>query len=170
LPNCYLALIVVLSKRRALGRGPLLASALALTLTVLSHSYNYGALLRADSFGGVPPEAVRRTPWGDSRLAALRKVLQPISAQASVAATPYLVSFVSNRPDACELSLGCGRPDFLLLSTRELSAVRQQLKDLFATRQYRLTSSGFDEFYLFQHAAETPETRAVLTRLGLADP
>jgi len=169
LPGCFLALVVVLSKRRELGRGPLAATAIALTLTVLSHSYNYGALLRADGFGGLSPETVRRTTWGDSRFAALRKVLEPIPARASVAATPYLVSFVSNRPDACELSLGCGRPDYLLLSTRELSNVRQQLKDLFATQQYRLTVSGFDEFYLFQRAPETPETRAALQRLGLGN-
>jgi len=169
IPGCFLALIVVLEKRRALGRAPLAAMALALSLTVLSHSYNYGALLRTDGFGGLPPETVRRTTWGDSRYAALRKVLQPIPASASVAATSYLVSFVSNRPEACELSVGCGRPDYVLLSNRELSSIRQQLKTLFATQQYRLASSGFDEFYLFQRAPETPETREVLGRLGLAN-
>lgn len=168
LPGVYLALVVALSKRRALGRGPLVATVLALTLTVLSHSYNYGGLLRADGFGGAAPETVRRTPWGDSRFAALRKVTQAIPPLASVATTPYLVSFVSNRPDACELSLGCGHPDYLLLSTRELSSARQQLKELFQTRQYRLTTSSFDEFYLFQRAPETPATRAALNRLGLA--
>jgi uncharacterized membrane protein len=169
IPGCFLALVVVLEKRRALGRVPLVASALALTLTVLSHSYNYGGLLRADGFGGLSPETVRRSTSGDSRYAALRKVIQAIPASASVAATSYLVSFVSNRPDACELSLTCGRPDYVLLSNREVSAVRQQLKDLFATQQYRLASSSFDEFYLFQRGPETPETRAALGRLGLVN-
>jgi len=168
LPGCFLGLIVALSKRRALGRGPLAATVLALTLTVLSHSYNFGGLLRADGFGGLPTESVRRTVWGDSRYAALQKVLRPIPAQASVATTSYLASFVSNRPDACELSLGCGNPDYVLLSTREFSAVRQQLRELFGSHQYRLTASSFDEFYLFQRGPETPETSAALRNWGLA--
>jgi uncharacterized membrane protein len=170
IPGCFLALVMVLEKRRTLGRAPIVASALALTLTVLSHSYNFGGLLRKDGFGGLSAETVRRSPWGDSRYAALRKVLQPIPASASVAATSYLVSFVSNRPDACDLSLACGHPEYVLLSNREVSAVRQQLKELFAKQQYRLASSGFDEFYLFQRAPETPETREALGRLGLANP
>jgi len=77
---------------------------------------------------------------------------------------------VSNRPDACDLLRACGRPDYLLLSSREVSAVAPQLKDLFATRQYRLLASSFGEFYLFQRAPETPETRAAIGRLGLANP
>ncbi|HYQ00905.1 MAG TPA: DUF2079 domain-containing protein [Polyangiaceae bacterium] len=170
LPACFLALVVVLEKRRALGRAPLVASALALTLTVVSHSYNYGALLRADGYGGLNPETVRRSTWGDQRYAALRKVLQPIPATARVAATSYLVSFVSSRPDACDLAVPCGRPDYLLLSNREVSSVRQQLTELFATRQYRLASTSFDEFYLFQRSPETPETRDALGRLGIAVP
>lgn len=169
LPACFLALVVVLEKRRALGRTPLVASVLALTLTVLSHSYNFGGLLRTDSFGGLPAESMRRSAWSDSRYAALQKVLEPIPASASVAATSYLVSFVSNRPDACDLSLECGRPDYVLISTREVSNVRQQLKDLFRSQQYRLASNTFDEFYLFRRAPETPETRATLSRLGLAN-
>jgi len=170
LPGCFLALVVALSKRRALGRGPVLATALALSVTVLSHSYNYGALLRADGFGGISPDTVRGTLWGQSRYQALLGVLRPIPARASVAATTYLVSFVSNRPDACDLLRACGRPDYLLLSSREVSAVAPQLKDLFATRQYRLLASSFGEFYLFQRAPETPETRAAIGRLGLANP
>jgi hypothetical protein len=170
LPGCFLALVVVLEKRRALGRGQLLATTLALSVTVLSHSYNYGALLREDGFGGAGPETVRKTPWGQSRYEALLKVVRAIPAQASVAATSYLVSFVSNRPEACTLSLACGHPDYLLLSTRELGASREQLKALFATRQYRLQAAGFDEFYLFQRAPETPETRVALDRLGFPNP
>ncbi|HEY0467641.1 MAG TPA: hypothetical protein VGC79_25750, partial [Polyangiaceae bacterium] len=176
LPACFLALIVVLEKRRALGRGPLVAAALALSVTVLSHSYNYGALLREDGFGGIPPETVRRTAWAQSRYEALLKVLRPLPPLASVAASSYLVSFVAGRPEACDLLRPCGRPEYVLLSSREVSAARQQLKDLFSKREYRLLASGFDEFYLFQHApaapatSETPETRAAIERLGLLSP
>jgi len=41
---------------------------------------------------------------------------------------------------------------------------------LFRTHQYRLLSTSFDEFYLFQRAGETPETLAAISRLGLATP
>ena len=170
LPGCFLALVVALEKRRALGRGPLVAAIVALSATVLSHSYNYGALLRADSFGGVAPDAVRPTPWAQSRYTALLKVLAPIPPQTSVAATTYLVSFVSDRIDACDLLRPCGRPDYLLLGSREVSSVRSQLVTLLGTHQYRLISSSFDEFYLFQRSPETPETVAAIARLGLAGP
>ncbi|HKO49903.1 MAG TPA: DUF2079 domain-containing protein [Polyangiaceae bacterium] len=170
LPGCFLALLVVLEKRRRLGRGPIVAAVLALSVTVLSHSYNYGAFLREDSFGGIAADAVRATPWGQSRYDGLLKVVRPIPPQASVAATTYLVSFVSNRPDACDLLRPCGRPDYLLLSSREVLAVGSQLRSLFGTHQYRLHSTSFDEFYLFQRAAETPETVTAIGRLGLATP
>ena len=170
LPGCFLALVLVLEKRRALGRGAVLAAVLALSVTVLSHSYNYGALLRHDGFGGVAPDVVRPTAWGQSRYAALLKALGPIPPQVSVAATTYLVSFVSNRADACDLTRDCGRPEYLLLSSRETPAVASQLKALFRTHQYRLLSTSFDEFYLFQRAGETPETLAAISRLGLATP
>ncbi|MEI9951952.1 MAG: DUF2079 domain-containing protein [Pseudomonadota bacterium] len=172
LPGSFLALLIALEKRRALGlgRGPVVAAVLALSVTVLSHSYNYGALLRGDGFGGIAPETVRATPWAQSRYEGLLKALRPIPAQASIAATSYLVSFVSNRPDACDLLRACGRPDYLLLSSREVSSVRSQLMELFGSHQYRLVVSSFDEFYLFQRAPETPETRTALSRLALASP
>jgi len=170
LPGTFLGLLVVLEKRSGLGRAPLVASALALSVTVLSHSYNYGALLREDGFGGVLPETVRRTAWGHSRYEALLKALRPIPAGASVAATPYLMSFVSNRPDACDLTLACGRPEYLVLSSREVQGSRPQLKELFAKPDYRLLSHSFDEFYVFQRASETQETRDAINRLGLANP
>jgi uncharacterized membrane protein len=172
LPGTFLALLLALEKRRArgAGRAPLVAAVLALSVTILSHSYNYGALLRADGFGGIPAENVRGTAWGESRYNQLLRVLRLIPAQASVAATTYLVSFVSNRPDACDLLRACGRPDYLLLSSREVASVRPQLKELFATHEYRLFLTTFDEFYLFKRAPETPETRAALGRLELGSP
>jgi len=172
LPGSFLALLVVLEKRRALGpfRGPLVAIVLAVSVTVLSHSYNNGALLRADSFGGIAPDAVRGSAWAQSRYDALQKALRSIPPRASVAATTYLVSFVSNRPDACDLFRPCARPDYLLLSSREVSAVRPQLTRLLGAHEYRLLSTTFDEFYVFQRAAETPESRAAISRLGLGNP
>jgi len=170
-PGCFLALLVALERRaQSSSRAPLIAAVLALSVTVLSHSYNYGALLREDAFGGIAPEAVRPTRSAQARYDALLKALQPIPLGASVAATTYLVSFVSNRPDACDLFRDCGRPDYLLLSSRETGAVRQQLSALFATHQYRLLVSTFNEFYLFQRASETTETRAAIRSLGFASP
>ena len=172
LPGCFLGLLVALEKRRTLGlgRAPLAAMILALSVTILSHSYNYGALLRAEGFGGIPAETVRPTPWAQKRYAALLSTLQPIATRASVATTPYLVSFVSNRADACDLSHDCGRPEYVLLSSREASAFQLQLKRLFASHQYRLLSSSFDEFYLFGRGSETPATQTALSRLGFAGP
>jgi len=171
-PACFIALVHALHKRAALGQGraPLWALVLALGVTVLSHSFNFGAFLRADSFGGAQPGVVRMTELGRARYAGLRKALAPIPAQASVAATLYLVSHISNRPEAYDLVRPCGRPDYLLISSREASSVHPQLQKLFESKQYKLVVAAADEFYLFSRGAETEETRRALTRLGFDSP
>ena len=168
-PGCFIGLLVVLEKRslRGPGRAALGAVLVALSFTLLSHSYDFGALLRTDGFGGFQPDVVRMRPQGQARFDALSKVLARIPASASVAATTFLVPHVSGRPDVFDLTRPYGRPDFILLSSRESSYVRASLADSFASHQYRLVLATFDEFYLFSRGAETPETTAALTRLSL---
>ncbi len=165
-PGCVLALLFALKKRRP-QRAVYQAVLLALTITLLSHSYDFGAFLRADGFGGVSPGALRMTPWGQSRYDNLSRVLARIPASASVGATTYLLSHVSNRPEAYDLAHPYGTPDYILVSSREVSSIHAQLSRTFASHGYRLVLSNFDEFYLFSRAPETPETRVALSKLGV---
>ncbi|MEO8902272.1 MAG: DUF2079 domain-containing protein, partial [Polyangiaceae bacterium] len=165
-PGCLIALLFALKKRR-LQRAAYQAVIVALTITLLSHSYNFGAFLRADGFGGLSPSVFRMTPSGQTRYDGLRQVLARIPASASVGATTYLVSHVSNRPEAYDLSHQYGTPDYLLLSSREVSPIRSELGHTFATHGYKLVLSSLDEFYLFSRAPETPETRLALKKIGV---
>ncbi len=172
LPGCFIALVYILEKHRRQGPGRTRYVALLVTLTItqLSHSYDYGTFLRPEGFGGATASVVQMTPWGQSRYDSLRSVLKRLPANASIGVTAYLLSHVSNRVAAYDLSRPYGEPDYILLSTREVSSLRTPLTNTFADHQYRLVTSAFDEFYLFARGAENPETRLALTRLGFAAP
>jgi ATP phosphoribosyltransferase regulatory subunit HisZ len=60
-----------------------------------------------------------------------------------------------------------GKPDYILLSTREIDNIRSALIASFASHEYQLVGSGFDEFYLFSRGSETAATASALGRLGL---
>jgi hypothetical protein len=173
IPACFLALLVTLDRQRAEpGRQHRYrAWVVALTITQLSHSFDFGGLLRADAFGGdSTPGTYRMTPSGQARYDQLMQLVRRIPATASVATTEYLVSHVSNRPEAYVLSRPYGKPDYILLSSREVGSVKPALETSFATHQYRLVSSGFDEFYLFTRGAENAATTQALKQLGITTP
>ena len=110
------------------------------------------------------------TTAGETRYDVWVALGRRIPASASVSTTNVLLSHVSNRPEAYDLSRPYGTPDYILLSSREVGGVRASLLTSFARHEYRLVGSGFDEFYLFARGAETPETTPALRRLGLETP
>lgn len=172
IPACVLASLFALEKQRSRGRrrSSYPAWIIAITVAQLSHSYNFGALLRAGSFGAQSPSAsFRMTPAAELRYARLTTLIERIPKLASVASTASLFSHVSNRPDAYELSRPYGQPDFILLSSGEVAEVRHSLEQSFATHEYRLVASSADDFYLFSRAAENAETGNVLKKLGLRE-
>lgn len=169
-PACFLGLLVTLRRRRndETKRHQYLAFIVALTITQVSHSFDFGALLRRDGFGGQPSDALfRMTPQGQARYDQLQRLVRRIPASASVATTDYLLSHVSNRPEAYLLNRPYGEPDYILLSSREVSGLKSALDATFASKRYRLVASGFDEFYLFSRGDENAETRRALKQLGL---
>ena len=173
IPACFLALLVTLERQRVdpARQHRYRAWVVALTITQLSHSFDFGALLRADGFGGDSlPATYRMTPAGQARYDQLMQLVRRIPVAASVATTEYLVSHVSNHAEAYVLSRPYGKPDYILLSSREVGGVRPSLAATFATHQYRLVSSGFDEFYLFTRGAETAATTQALAKLGITTP
>jgi uncharacterized membrane protein len=169
-PACLLALLFSLHKQRneAQSRNRNLAWVMALTITQLSHSFDFGALLRADGFGGQEtPDTYRMSRSGQARYDQLMNLVHRIPATASVAATDYLLSHVSNRPDAYELSRPYRKPDYILLSSREVGGIKRSLDKTFATHEYQLIGTTYDEFYLFSRGTETAGTKNALKRLGI---
>jgi uncharacterized membrane protein len=172
-PACLLALLFTLREQRgdAQNRSRYLAWVVTLTITQLSHSYDFGALLRADAFGGqANPELFRMSPAGQLRYDQLLQLVRRIPESASVATTNYLVSHVSNHAEAYELSRPYGQPDYILLSSREVTPVRHSLDATFAARQYRVVATSGGEFYLFSRGAEDAETRSAFKQLGIRVP
>lgn len=168
---CFLALAITLGRRRdrAEGRSQYAAWLVALAITQLSHSYDFGALLRRDGFGGQPANALfRMTPEGAARYAALQRVLHALPNGASVATTDYLLPHVSSHAEAYWLGRSYGEPDFILLSNREIAATRAPLEASFRTKKYRIVAQDHDEFYLFGRGPEDEATSSVLKQLGLS--
>ncbi len=173
LPACFLGLLIALQRQRdeRPKRSIYWAWVVTLSLTQLCHSFDFGGLLREDGFGGqTAPNNFRMTASGQKRYEQLMALVRRIPPSASVATTNFLLSHVSNRPDAYDLSRPYGAPDFILLSSREVGGIRPSLLASFAKHEYRLVGSGFDEFYLFARGPETPETTRALSLLGLETP
>ena len=144
------------------------ASLVALSLVLLSHSYNFGALLRSGSYAGSgAASAFQTTPASEKRYADLQAVAARIPATARVVATPYLFSHVSNHVDAFDARGPYAVPDYVFLSSREINGEsRDSLSRTFTQARYQLVTR-IGEFYLFQRGVETSETAAALKTLGL---
>ena len=170
IPGCFLAVLFTLQRLRANSRQrPLfLASVVAMSVGLLSHSYDFGLLLRGDALTnpskGGHFEYARAD---DKRYADLQAVLRHIPRSASVVATTYMLSHVSSRPEVFDARRPYGKPDYVFLSSRELSGTaRTALAATLSSHSYALVAH-IEEFYLFRRAAETPETQAALRALGL---
>lgn len=170
IPGCILSVAFALRRLRhnPSRRGAFLGTIVALSIALASHSYDFGLLLRRDALSDSAKASVfQATPEGDKRYADLQGLVRRIPATASVAATTYLVSHVSNRVDVFDASRPYGEPDYILFSTRELvNSARNSLSDTFAKHRYALVAQA-GEFYLFRRAAETPATHDALRSLGL---
>jgi uncharacterized membrane protein len=147
------------------------ASLVALSITVLSHSYNFGAVLQHEAFvGGFRHINFTFDDFARTRYANVRKLTDQIPRSASVAATEYMTPHVSARLDAFVLRWDCGDVDYVFLSNREMGeTVRKSLNTMFKRKSYGLLGKTGEEFYLFKQGHQSPETPAALAALGL-DP
>jgi len=144
----------------------------AMVVTLLSHSYNFGAVLQHESFvGGFGrvsfdmPEAARE------RYDDLRSVIDKIPVEASVAATETLNPHISARKEAYVFRYDTGPVDFILLSEGEVSGdLRRTLADKFDRQPYGLYAKGKGDFFLFKRGYEAPGTAGALKHLGIRVP
>jgi uncharacterized membrane protein len=170
IPGCLCAVLFALHRLREdpSQRPWYLASVVSLTFTLFSHSFDFGALLRPDTFGGSGLAGqFQLTPATQKRYADAQSVVRRIPPTASVAATTFMLSHVSSRVDVFDVRRPYGEPDYIFFSSLELvGAARDALMTSFASRHYALTANAA-EFYLFRRSPETSETSERLRQLGL---
>lgn len=170
IPGSLLALLVSMQRMRALPqmRPWYAATIVTVTITALSHSYDFGLLLRRNGSDGTGPLASPRSaPGSDQRYRDLRAVVDQLPPSASVVATPYMLPYVSSRPDAFDVRRPYEETDFLFFSSRELVGnASEQLRKTFDGGRYTLLANS-GEFYLFRRGAESERTTELLRTLGL---
>jgi uncharacterized membrane protein len=172
-PGCLLSLLFTLRQlQQAPGRRALFSASVAVvSVALLSHSYDFGLLLRRDAMQDSGRSAQFKPTSADhKRYADLQSVVRRIPASASVVATTYMLSHVSNRTEVFDARRPYTDPDYVFFSTRELFGdARSAISATLSTHRYALVAH-VEEFYLFRRAAETPHTGEALRTLGLVLP
>jgi len=167
------ALTLHLLSRGRQGRLHVAAAITALCVTMLSHSYSFGALLQHESFvGGFGRVQFEMSDSARARYEDLRRVVSHIPPDASVASTEYMSPHVSTRLQAYVFRYDVGPVDYIFLSDSEMSGdLRRMLTEKFRKTPYGLAAKGQREFYLFKRGLVTPETAAAYQHLGIhVDP
>jgi uncharacterized membrane protein len=157
------------TRTRALGVRAQRASAAALCVGVLVHSYVFGAILQHDTFvGGFSRVIFSLSPAEEQRYADMVALIKRIPPKASVAATETVIPHVSSRLDAYTLKITAGKADYLLLYRYHLdNDVKHRIRDAFKAHPYGLVEKRGD-FYLFAKNAQSKETDRTLRSLGLS--
>jgi uncharacterized membrane protein len=173
-PYVFLATVLALgtlAEDRA-SRFKFTAAVVILAFTVLSHSYNFGAMLqRQRVIGGWRQVTFTMSPEAKVRYQALRELVNKIPRKASVAATEFMSPHVSSRITSYVLRNDVDDVDYVLLSNREINDdYRRKLITLFSRTKYGLAGYTGNEFYLFQKGMESPTTAEGLIRLGIYLP
>lgn len=158
-----------LIREGAQGRVRMMAALGAMVVAVLSHSYNFGAILQHESFtGGFGRISFELTDAARARYADMKSVANKIPPDASVAATETLNPQISARKEAYVFRYDVGPVDFIFLSDGEMGGdLRNTLGNKFSKEKYGLFAKGKREFYLFKRGYDSPETADALRHLGI---
>jgi uncharacterized membrane protein len=163
------AMSLFLIRERKDGRVRLIAVTGALAVVLLSHSYNFGAILQRESFtGGFGKVSFELTDTQRERYRDMRSVVDKIPREASVVTTETLNPQISARKEAYVFRYDYGPVDFILLSDNEVHGdIRNSLREKFKKTPYGLFAKGKREFYLFKRGHESPNTAEALRHLGI---
>ena len=157
-----------------LGRGEqgkvrVAAAVGALCVVMLSHSFDFGAVLQRESFtGGFGHINFEMSEPARKRYLDMRHVVSKIPPDASVAATEYMSPHVSTRKVSYVFRYDVGPVDYIFVSDNEATPdLRRILTEKFKKETYGLRAKGDNEFFLFQRDYESPETTAAYRHLGI---
>ena len=151
------------------GQVRMIAVTGALLVVLLSHSYNFGAILQRESFvGGFGRISFEMTDAMRERYIDMRSVADKIPREASVVATETLNPHISARKEAYVFRYDSGPVDFIFLSENEMSSdLRNVLREKFRKSPYGLFAKGKREFFLFKRGYESPDTAEARRHLGI---
>jgi uncharacterized membrane protein len=151
------------------GRVRFIAGIATLMVCAVCHSYAFGAVLQREKIvGGFREVRFQMTPAERARYQALRQLADRIPRDASVAATEYMSPHVSTRMESYVPRQPLGKPDYILLSNREVHGdPRNRLADAFRQFPYVLVGTTLHEFYLFRLGQPDDATKSALLGLRL---
>jgi uncharacterized membrane protein len=159
------------ARARVLGVRAQRASAVAMLVAVLCHSYVFGAIFQHETFvGGFSRVFFTLSPSEQKRYADLTALAKLIPPHVSVAATETLIPHVSSRLDAYTLKITAEEADYLFVYRHHVdSDVRNRLKEALKAHQYGLVERRGD-FFLFakdHKEAKEKDTERAMKTLGL---
>lgn len=146
------------------------AALCAMAVTMLAHSYNFGALLQHQVFvGGFSRIEFQMSSDDHRRYQDLKELLAMIPRNASVAATEQETAHVSTRKIIYPLRWPPGAVDYLLIGRSHIgdlsrSSVNAALAD---PNAFGLLAQRGDELFLFKRGHVSTETRAARSKLGV---
>lgn len=171
IPYLFLCLVlyVVLLERAADGPLKRRAALFAVGLGIISHSYNFGAILQHEKFvGGFGDVKFSLSKKDEARYEALRELAATIPEDASVAATEELNPHVSNRLRVYAFHYDFGIVDYFLVHKGGMDReTRRAMRDALKQADYQLVRQIPGDIYLFKRGKRTPETNTALKRLGV---
>jgi uncharacterized membrane protein len=158
-----------LIRQAELGKTRVAAAVGALCVVLLSHSYDFGAILQRESFtGGFGRVTFEYNDAARARYDDLRRVVAKIPREASVASTEYMNPHVSTRLQSYVFRYDVGSVDYIFLSDYEVTGdLRKTLSEKFRKEPYGLVAKGEREFFLFKRGYESPDTAAAYAHLGI---
>jgi uncharacterized membrane protein len=172
IPFIFATAVIALFLMRQEKQGQVrMAAALgALCIAVLSHSYNFGAILQRESFtGGFGRVSFEMSNEARERYEELLSVTRKIPQNASAASTENLTPHISSRVDAYVFRYDVGPVDYILVSEGDMGGdLRNTLSAKFSKEHYGLFAQGKHDFYLFKRGHDSPETAAALRRLRIS--
>ena len=170
IPYLFLGLVLglALTYREHFGAERRAAALAVLALVVMSHSYDFGAILQRESFtGGFRRITFEMDAKAHKRYEDLMRLVARIPGEASVAATEALNPHISAREEAYSFRSDFGPVDYVLVSQFDMSSENRKLmNDAFQARDYGLSAKA-GEFYLFKKGLVAAETDSALRTLGL---
>ncbi|HEY8946164.1 MAG TPA: DUF2079 domain-containing protein, partial [Polyangiaceae bacterium] len=170
IPYLFLATVLGLWTMRFEPAGTFKRSAAlgVLSITLLSHSYAFGAILQRESVkGGFLNVAFTMSKEDEKRYTEMMSLVSRIPREASVAATEYLNPHISSRKYAYTFRSDFGPVDYIFVSRRELNRDNRSLMEgVVSKHRYGLVGRA-GEFYLFKKNLSAEGTADAFRQLSV---